>query len=133
MRISRKQDYAVMLMGVLAKHHQKRLVPLSEIAQMYHLSTLFLRQIAAVLKKHQLITSKEGVGGGYQLARDPATISVADIIEAFEGSTALTICGAHAAGVRCDKESICRTQTTWALINQEVHQLLESKNLSQFI
>ncbi|MBI4039293.1 Rrf2 family transcriptional regulator [Candidatus Daviesbacteria bacterium] len=133
MRITRQQDYAVILMAHLAKDYGVRMVPLSEVAKIYRLSPLFLRQIASVLKKHGLLISREGVKGGYKLIRDPADISVADVIEAFEGSTALTICGAHGAGLVCDKEAFCHPQITWAKINQEIRQVLHKKTLAQFL
>lgn len=133
MRISRKEDYAIILMSELARYYQQRFVALSEVASRYHLSELFLRHIARQLKRRQLIDSKEGVGGGYQLRRSPTSVTVADIIEAFAGSTALTMCGAHQAGIFCSKEPFCKPQHTWAVVNQQVRHVLSSTTLAQFI
>jgi len=38
------------------------------------------------LRQGGLVTSQRGKGGGYAIARDPATISFADVIDLIDGS-----------------------------------------------
>ena len=52
----------------------------------------FLSQIAPILVEHGFLGSKEGVGGGYFLRRDPATIQVGEVLELLEGPIAPVEC-----------------------------------------
>ena len=63
--------------------------------------------------------SVRGTGGGFQLARAPESISVADIIEAVEGPIAMTSCvedGRHDCGL----EDACRVKPHWGAVNLAV-------------
>ena len=90
MKITKRQDYAILLMTKLCLEWQKRLVPLSEVAKTYHLSPLFLKQLAIDLKGAKLIKSKEGISGGYSLSRHPGTINLADILTSLSGQQILS-------------------------------------------
>ncbi len=133
MRISWSEDYAVMFMDTLAQNFDKRLVALSEVAAENHISFSFLKQLAMLLKKRGLIKSKEGVRGGYKLAKSPVAITLLDIISAINPHYSLTMCyhGANGSNLKCPKEDFCRPKTTWQKINQEIFAKLASVKLSQ--
>jgi len=82
MRIPRQEDVAILFMTELVRSGHIQL-PLSRVAEKHGISVLFLKKVALLLKHAQLITSKEGAGGGYLLARNPSRISVWDIMQAF--------------------------------------------------
>ena len=88
LRISRKTDYGLLFLSSLARNYPEQLVPLSEIAAQNKLPLPYLRQIAQVLHKAGIIYSKEGVHGGYQLAKAPSTITMTEVITIFEGALA---------------------------------------------
>ena len=68
-----------------------------------------------MLSKAGLLRSVRGAGGGLQLARPAAAITVADIIEAVEGPIALTQCvDTH----ECDYEHGCSVKPHWPIINE---------------
>jgi Rrf2 family protein len=48
----------------------------------------FLENILAELRRAGIVASQRGSEGGYRMARDPATVSVADVIRAVEGPLA---------------------------------------------
>jgi Rrf2 family protein len=52
----------------------------------------YLFKIMPTLTRAGIITSQRGVGGGYILAKDPAEISLLDVIEAIEGPIRLNRC-----------------------------------------
>lgn len=83
MRIPRQEDLAILLMSELARGTGKLRVPLSEISRKHGVSALFLKKLARLLRQAGLVISKEGVGGGYSLAKKPAAISVWDIMQAL--------------------------------------------------
>lgn len=91
-RFAKSEDYALILVQSLTNAYKKRLVPLSEIAKANHLSLLFLRNIAASLKKTGFITAIEGKNGGYKLTKDPQSIQLGNIIEASSKKTFFSCC-----------------------------------------
>jgi Rrf2 family cysteine metabolism transcriptional repressor len=95
MRISAKAEYACLAMVELAKRFTRKLpTSIKVIAESYGMSSAFLMQIFLQLKGAGLVMSVRGSSGGYQLARPPEDISLAEIVEAIDGppkgSSALT-------------------------------------------
>jgi Rrf2 family protein len=85
MRISAKAQYACIAMLELASNYQEpQLLPVKTIGEMYGISPRFLVQILLQLKANGLVRSLRGPSGGYQLARSPEEISLADIINAID-------------------------------------------------
>lgn len=132
MRISWGDDYAVIFMSLLTDNYTKRLVPLSEVSKKYSISLPFLKQLAMLLKKKGLIASKEGVTGGYKLAKSPKEITLLQVISALNDPLKLTACcgGVGEHKQNCPKESFCKTKTTWRRINQEIYERLNSVKLA---
>lgn len=81
MKLLRQEDIAILLVSELARHDT--LIPLSEIALEHGVSQLYLKKLARRLRMSGLVTSKEGVGGGYTLGKSAEKISVLDIINAL--------------------------------------------------
>lgn len=132
MRISWSEDYAVIFMSKLADNYQKRLIPLSEIAEEFKISLPFLKQLARTLKKNGLIESKEGITGGYKLSRSPENITLWNVLASFNKNSLTPCCnndGKHT--LSCPKEDFCKTKTTWQKINQEFLLKLNSVTLNQ--
>ena len=88
MRLSMRAEYGVRAMVVLALKFNRGLIPLKEIARKERISYQYLEQIFPLLKKAELVDSVRGRHGGYRLAREPADVSVGDIINAVEGPIA---------------------------------------------
>jgi Rrf2 family protein len=87
MRISAKVEDACLAMIELAANCESgRPVQVGTVAEAHGLSQRFLVQILLELKSAGLVTSVRGAKGGYQLARRPDEISLADVINAIDGS-----------------------------------------------
>ncbi len=85
MRLSAKAQYACVAMVELACNYGERTpVHLKTIAEGHGISQRFLVQILLQLKGSGLVESTRGAAGGYQLARPPAAISLADVIHAID-------------------------------------------------
>lgn len=86
MRISAKAEYASVAMVELAIRNQRNLpTSLKMIAEQYGISQPFLMQIFLQLKGAGLVTSIRGASGGYQLAKTPDEIRLADIVDVIDG------------------------------------------------
>lgn len=85
MRISTKGRYGLRAMLDLALHTDGNQVALLNIAQRQNVSTNYLEQVFALLRKAGLVKSVKGAQGGYILAEDPTRIKVGTILRALEG------------------------------------------------
>lgn len=88
MRISAKADYAVRAMVELAATSHDRPVKAERIASAQGIPLNFLENILGELRHAGLVRSQRGAEGGFRLAKDPAAITVADVIRAVEGPLA---------------------------------------------
>lgn len=69
----------------IARRPPGKPVQIGDLSQKEHIPVKFLEQILLSLKKAGLLRSKRGAGGGYQLDRPPAQISLGDILELVDG------------------------------------------------
>lgn len=86
MRISTKGRFAVNALVDLALRAPAGPVALASISQRQQVSLSYLEQLFSRLRRLGLVESTRGPGGGYTLARDPASISVAEIVAAVDES-----------------------------------------------
>ncbi|MBL8755676.1 MAG: Rrf2 family transcriptional regulator [Planctomycetes bacterium] len=102
LRISKKADYAVFLLGAIARagaypggHAGDTVVSAHEIARQAKLNKSVVANLLKEFAKHGLLESTRGLKGGYRLVRAPADISLGDILEIVEGKFVLVDCVAH--------------------------------------
>src|SRR2546428_5855809 len=93
MRLTTKGRFAVTAMLDLAMHGGKGPVTLAGISRRQSISLSYLEQLFGKLRRHTLVDSVRGPGGGYTLARDLKNVSVADIITAVDQPLDATQCG----------------------------------------
>jgi Rrf2 family protein len=103
LRISKKADYAVFLLGAIARAGAypggpaaDAVVSAHEIARQAQLNKSVVANLLKEFARHGLLESTRGLKGGYRLARAPQAISLADILEVVEGRFVLVDCVAHA-------------------------------------
>lgn len=102
LRISKKADYAVFLLGAIARQgaypggeHPEAVVSAHEIARLAKLNKSVVANLLKEFAKHGLLVSVRGLKGGYRLAKAPADVALADILEIIEGKFALVDCVTH--------------------------------------
>ena len=110
MKLSSRGRYAVMAMADLAIHSSERPVSLAEIAERQEISLSYLEQLFGKLRRHALVESVRGPGGGYTIARDLDRVTVADIIAAVDEPLDATQCGGKE---NCLDEGRCMTHDLW--------------------
>lgn len=135
-RFSRKEDYAIVIVGTLADAYEKRLIPLSEIAEEYAISFLFLRNLAGELRDAGIIKAVEGKKGGYYLTRDPSKIKMGDILGIFSDKQHLICCPAKRYGSAqrmCPKEKYCYAGNIWRQLNKEFLDKIYNLSLTAFL
>src|ERR1051326_9315347 len=92
LRLSKKADYALIAMKHLALRGETGSSSAREIAEMYAIPIELMAMLLQRLARRRLLASHQGTRGGYQLARVPAAISVADVIQAIDGPVTVTAC-----------------------------------------
>jgi Rrf2 family transcriptional regulator, iron-sulfur cluster assembly transcription factor len=130
MRLTTKGRFAVTAMLDLAMHGGKRPVTLAGISQRQSISLSYLEQLFGKLRRHTLVESVRGPGGGYTLARDLAKVSVADIVTAVDEPLDATQCGGKE---NCKDEQRCMTHDLWATLNDKMYEYLDSVKLSDLV
>ena len=90
-RLSKKSDYGLIALKHLAQHTDES-VSAREIAAHYHIPAELLAKVLQRLVRKGLLVSQQGINGGYVLAKDPAAISIVDVVEALEGPISITPC-----------------------------------------
>ncbi len=125
-RLSRLADYGVVLTTHLARQPERWLTA-PELAGATMLPLPTVAKVLKLLAHDGVVGSHRGIKGGYQLARAPEAITVADIVAALDGPIALTECvGAEGCGI----ESLCPTRVNWQTINRAVTAALASVTLA---
>ena len=118
MRLTTKGRFAVTAMIDVAMHGTNAPVTLAGVSQRQKISLSYLEQLFGKLRRHGLVESVRGPGGGYRLARAPETISVADVIVAVDEPIDATQCGGRE---NCqDDGKRCMTHELWANLNAHI-------------
>ena len=130
MRLTTKGRFAVTAMVDLAMRHGRGPVTLAQISARQKISLSYLEQLFGKLRRHNLVDSVRGPGGGYCLAKDIAQISVADIILAVDETLDSTQCGGRE---NCRDEKKCITHNLWANLNQHIFSYLGAVTLKQLV
>jgi Rrf2 family protein len=105
LRLSKKADYALLAMRHLAAHADKGALPARELAEAYDIPPELLAKVLQKLVRGNLLTSHQGIRGGYGLSRPAGTISVADVIQAVDGPLTVTACSD--SDHSCDQYTKC--------------------------
>jgi len=132
---STKGEYGVRLMVQLGRHVGHGPASLAEIAAEEDLPRAYLEQLVVNLREAGLVTSTRGAHGGYELARAPETISMAEVLRALEGPIAPMVCASddpeHA--IVCDRSSRCTVNLLWVRVRDAVTGALDSMTLADLV
>ena len=131
---TRKADYALVAMAELARRAPDRLSA-RKIAALVGVPLPVLTNVLHQLLHHGLLSSTRGAQGGYCLARIPAEISLADVIEAVEGPVMLTRCCSDGVALdtpedKCRLEESCSIKAPVQRVHQSLREFLSGVDLA---
>jgi len=128
MRLSSLADYAVVMMTAIARHCGGiARVNATLLAGETGVPLPTAQKLVSRLAAAGLLDSTRGTGGGVRLSRPPASISLADIVEAVDGPIALTGCDHQAPS--CGLDGRCQVKPHWAVVNRAVRTALAQVSL----
>jgi FeS assembly SUF system regulator len=128
-RFAKLTDYGLVLMTIMARNSVATVHTARDLASASRLPLPTVSKVLKQLLQSGLLTSHRGLKGGYGLAKEPAEISVAEVVTALEGPIALTECSTDTEGM-CDLERSCPTKANQRLISQVMRGALEKVALS---
>ena len=137
MMFSTRSEYGVRVMIQLARRRGSGPVPLTGIAEAETLPLAYLEQLVSRLRKADLVSSTRGAHGGYELSRDPAEITMAEVVQALEGSLIPMQCFDELGGTRVlcnhveDGFENCATKVLWTRVQGGIARALEQTTLAE--
>lgn len=107
--ITSKSPYAVAALAELGRAGGSEPVPIGELARRREMPVQFLEQLFAVLRRAGVVNSQRGVKGGYRFARDPAHVSVLEVVELLDGPLGRDADGVFGDAARAAREVLEQT------------------------
>jgi Rrf2 family iron-sulfur cluster assembly transcriptional regulator len=130
MRLTTKGRFAVTAMTDLAMNGGAGPVALAGISERQRISLSYLEQLFGKLRRHKLVDSVRGPGGGYRLVRPMERITVAEVVRAVDEALDATQCGGRET---CRDEQRCLTHELWTTLNRKMYDYLESVTLFDLV
>jgi Rrf2 family protein len=132
-RLSKKTQYSLRALYSLARAFRAGPVLIVDLAEQEKIPKKFLEQILLDLKSRGLVDSKKGRGGGYFLARPPATITLGSVIRMIEGPLAPLPCASETAFRKCDEcldVETCGTRLVMREVRDAIAAILDRTTLA---
>lgn len=127
--ISERAHAGLQLMAHLAALYPKdERLSLKSVSEEVGVSPAYLEEIAAALRKADLIEGRQGPGGGYRLTRPPTEITLEHVATALEGKVTLVEC--QNPTLACPHEAHCRTKRVWHRLQRTVQEQLRTLTLA---
>jgi Rrf2 family protein len=131
MYVSMKTDYALRALFTLVEHYKGTPIPIRELARRNDVPKRFLEQIMLALKAEGWVDSLPGVRGGYVLAKDPAKITMGEVVRHFDGILAPIACVSVSGYKRCSQEPVCRFRRVFFDIRNYVAGVMDRATLAE--
>lgn len=130
MKISTRSTYGLKVCQLLAEEYScEQSLALPYIAEKLSLSEAYLEQLMALLKKHNIVCSIRGAGGGYYLSDLPENITIGQVIRALEGDFEFVDC----ISSNCDSDKNCKTKGIWKKLYDGINDILDGITLKEMI
>ncbi len=130
MRLTTKGRFAVTAMMDVAMNGTHGPVTLAAVSDRQKISLSYLEQLFGKLRRHGLVESVRGPGGGYHLARPSDEVSVAEIIVAVDEPIDATQCGGRE---NCHDDRRCMTHELWTALNDHIFSFLQGVTLGDLV
>lgn len=131
MLITRATEYAIRALLYLAKQPRGEIVYKKDICQTQDITPAFLTKILQPLIKLGIVGSQRGVGGGFYLIKDPAEVTLLDVVKAEEGPLYLNQCLSREG--TCERDVFCPVHGAWREVRSEFLKILDRYSFAYLI
>ena len=131
--LSRKTKYGLKALLALAQKQGRGPVRVSDLASRDAIPKKFLEAILLELKRHGVVHSKKGKGGGYFLGRTSADITFGEVVRVLEGPLAPVPCVSKTAYLKCPDcvdESSCGVRVAMKAVRDATARILDRTTLA---
>ena len=131
--LSRKSKYGLKALMVLGQEAGREPVLISDIAHREGIPKKFLEAILLELKRHGIVESKKGKGGGYFLRRPTTDITFGEVIRVLDGPLAAVSCVSQTAYMKCSEcitEETCGVRLAMKEVRDATARILDHKTLA---
>ena len=131
MKLSTRGRYGIHAMYDLAEHYGDGPQSIKLIAERQGIPEAYLEQLIAILRREKLVISNRGAQGGYRLVREPAEITVGEVLRALEGGLNLVDCLLEEDS--CGKTCACPSRIVWMKIRDGLNRIVDGISLQDMI
>ena len=131
MRLTRAAEYAIRCMVYLSTRGRGILTSRQEIAIRADIPTHFLAKIAQDLARANFIEIRQGARGGFVLAKNPAQITLLEVVETMIGEIYLNDCVARPSS--CTISYDCAVHRVWMTAREQLRETLNKVTFDQLI
>ncbi|MEO8259127.1 MAG: Rrf2 family transcriptional regulator [Acidobacteriota bacterium] len=131
--LSRKSKYGLKALLILAQEAGNGPVLIAELAEREAIPRKFLEAILLELKRHGVVQSQKGKGGGYFLRRRPADVTFGEVIRVLDGPLAAVPCVSHTAYMKCPEcvdEPTCGVRLAMKEVRDATARILDHTTLA---
>ena len=131
--LSSKSKYGLKALLVLAEKAGAGPVLISELAEREAIPKKFLEAILLELKRHGVVQSRKGKGGGYFLRREPSEVTFGEVIRVLDGPLAAVPCVSQMAYMTCTEcvdEATCGVRLAMKEVRDATAQILDNTTLA---
>jgi Rrf2 family protein len=133
LKFNRKTEYGLIALRYIASRGAMGRVSAREISDAYQIPYPVLSKVLQQLHGAGIISSVQGTKGGYTLHRPLEQVSLAQLVEIFEGPLGVTDCigqSLHAGG-SCSLTHVCNVKSVFHGINQRIAEMLRNISLKE--
>jgi Rrf2 family protein len=130
MKLSTRGDYATRVLLELSTKEGSEALSVHALASRTGISEKYLEQIMLPLRTAQVVRSRRGVHGGYELAKDAVELTVGEVVRLMDGPLAPSPCASQSAHVpcpayRCPTEASCVLRNLWTDVRDAIASVLD--------
>lgn len=132
--LTRKAKYGLRALLYLANEKPCTPVLISQISEDEDIPKKFLEAILLELRKNEILTSRRGKGGGYELNLPASQIYVGQVLRILDGPLAPVSCVSQNFYQKCDDckdEQKCKVRLIMKKVRDSISDILDSISLSE--
>ena len=135
MRLTMRSDYGAHAVIELALHYGQGPLQCAEIAARQKIPEAYLDQLLSSLRRVGIVRSQRGPHGGHELARDPRSLSLGDVVTALEGPVVPQefVHGADSDAPGTDWSAACAVRNAWHAAAEASQRVLDSTTVQSLV
>lgn len=130
LKFSKKVEYALIALIYIGERGDNCVTTSREIAEKFHIPGEMMGKILHTLAKKDLITSLQGVKGGYKLQRSLQNISITDVVSILDGPINFVNCSHVTKKSECPQSKVCNIKNGMNVMQTKLHGFFSSITLA---